>query len=628
MDADISSPSESERAYKLERRSTSAHIYDKITEVANVITKSEDLYPWANVLLIAVAIGVIEYLPAAALAWTVPLRFRLLDWMVSNFGLVVMILTNIALSMACVCGAVLLTLLVAPSTAGSGVPQLGAYLCNGEMVSDDFLSIKAVAVKMIGVVMAISGGLAIGREGPAIHIGAAIGDLTNRLVNKTIRVTTGYKIPFDGFVKSNVVMMGAASGFASAFRAPIGGMLYCLEEIATHWDIRAHMTVGAQMFVAVAVSAFITDTIVRSTRGSGGFSFSSIIIFDGDENELYDGVIYTYTDIVGFLLTAIVCGVVGGLYTKASIWMHRFRQRTPWLKPWYAKVVDAAIVAAITAAVFSSESLLYTHCKHVPESDDDGHHRMLSAGGGERKYVQYSCGESSYSELASLSLTGEEGVIRHLLSRDSVEFQLIPLLIFLVTYTPLTVLVRGLPIPCGSFVPNLLLGSLIGRIIGEFAEFTFPNSQISEPGVYALVGAAAQLGAWTRTMMAVVVTLVEITGDIGLAGPLICCVVLSRGIATQISHHSFTHVLFYDIVDRPGSPETPMLHPNDWEPPGPKSRRLRRTSDHGPVSVESDDAMYGESASSDTDSYYKTQPPVAAVSTEDITVDCEHEARV
>jgi len=470
--------------------------------------------------------------------------------------------------------------------------------------------------------LAISGGLAIGREGPAIHIGAAIGDLTNRLVNKTIRMTTGYKVPFDGLVKSNVVMMGAAAGFASAFRAPVGGMLYCVEEIATHWDIRAHMTVGAQMFVTVAVSAFTTYAIVRSTRNSEGFSFSSIIIFDGDEAALHDGVIYTYTDILGFLLTAVVCGVIGGVYTKASIWVHRFRQQCTWLKPMYAKVIDAMLVAAVTAAVFSSESLVYTHCKHVPEFDDDGNHRMLAGAGAERKYVQYSCGENSYSELASLSLTGEEGVIRHLLSRDSVEFRLVPLLIFLVTYTPLTVLVRGLPLPCGSFVPNLLLGSLIGRIIGEFAELTFPDSQISVPGVYALIGAASQLGAWTRTMMAVVVTLVEITGDVGLIGPLICCVVVSRGIATHICHHSFTHELFYAIVDEPDSHETPMLHPNDWAPPGPKSRRVRRSVDHGSIDGGSVADGYGGA-----DTYYRPQTTIAEESTADITVD-NQEARV
>ena len=96
---------------------------------------------------------------------------------------------------------------------------------------------------------------------------------------------------------------------------------------------------------------------------------------------------------------------------------------------------------------------------------------------------------------------------------------------------------------------NLLLGSVIGRIVGELAQLVFPNSNISVPGVYALIGAAAQLGAWTRTMMAVVVTLIEITGDVGMTIPLIVAVIIARSLSTMVAHHSYTHHLFYELVD-------------------------------------------------------------------------------
>jgi H+/Cl- antiporter ClcA len=85
-------------------------------------------------------------------------------------------------------------------------------------------------------------------------------------------------------------------------------------------------------------------------------------------------------------------------------------------------------------------------------------------------------------------------VIRHLLSRDKEEFTLPALLFFFASYLPLSLIVRAIPVPMGSFVRNRLIGSLLGRIIGELAELTFPNHIISEPGVYALIGAAAMLG--------------------------------------------------------------------------------------------------------------------------------------
>ena len=80
------------------------------------------------------------------------------------------------------------------------------------------------------------------------------------------------------------------------------------------------------------------------------------------------------------------------------------------------------------------------------------------------------------------------------------------------------ILSMGLKLPCGSFVPNLLLGSCIGRICGEWVT-AISASGVSHPGVYALIGAAALLGSWTRTMIAVVVTLIEISGDVGLGKP-------------------------------------------------------------------------------------------------------------
>jgi hypothetical protein len=166
--------------------------------------------------------------------------------------------------------------------------------------------------------------------------------------------------------------------------------------------------------------------------------------------------------------------------------------------------------------------------------------------------------------LPVVCCAGEEGVIRHLLSRDDEEFGLLSLVIFFFGYMPLTLIVRSLPIPMGSFVPNLLLGALVGRIVGEVAQEIYPHSLISEPGVFALVGAGAMLGAWTRTMIAIVVTLLEVSGDIGLVNPLICSVIIARYIATAIEGHSYTHALFYNLVDAPGS-DTHKLHPDDWQ---------------------------------------------------------------
>jgi H+/Cl- antiporter ClcA len=371
----------------LTRLPSAAQVLESIaTNVKTLITppRQEDVYPWMNVVLIAVTVGTIEYLPAAALAWTIPQKYDFLDWVINNYGVGIMTVVNIALCVACVVASVLITSLV-PAASGSGIPPLIAYLFNGKMTNKYLLSVRMVIVKMIGVVLAISGGLAIGREGPAIHIGAAVGDLTNRLINKTIRLVTGKKIKFDGGVKCNVVMMGATAGFASAFRSPVGGLMYCVEEIASHWDIKSHMTTGAQTFLAAAVAAFVTDFIIRLTNDNNTIQFSSIIIFDGTDVALFEGAIYTYLDLPGFLAIAIVCGALAGYTTKASNYLRAWRYQTAYRQQLWVVVRDAVLVAGLTALVFSMESLLYEHCKGVPEDDQDDGHRRLSGGGGERQ---------------------------------------------------------------------------------------------------------------------------------------------------------------------------------------------------------------------------------------------------
>lgn len=590
-ESDISSSQEKEQLEADDaRESHSANIVRQMSNgISGFLQKSyhvmvpdrEEMYPWINVLLVALTVGTIEVLPVLCLAWSIPLKYDFLDTIMRKYGAVTMFEVNWAISVVLVVLGVLITR-TTPIASGSGIPQLIAYLYNGKKLDKQLLSPQMVLVKMIGVVLGLTGGLVIGREGPAIAMGAGIADSTNRLINKSIRLVTGKKVPFDGYVKSNIVMMGATAGFASAFRAPIGGLLYCVEELATHWDIKSHMTVGAQTFFVAMVGAFVTQTIITEMSGGAGLEFSSIVIFSQEDADNNTGTGFEYVDIAMFVVLAVICGIISGIKTIMSNYCRGLPYRSDNRRTLLHVVLSAVVVASITAVVFSLGPMMYTRCR-LDEAHADDDHRRLAGGGGERKFVQYTCPEGEHSQLASLSLTGEEAVIRHLLSRDGEEFELATLLIFFVMYFPLTLIVKVLPIPMGSFVPNLLLGSLTGRIVGLVAQEIFPDSIISPPGVYALVGAGALLSAWTRTMTAIVVTLLEVSGDMGLSKPLILAVIISRGIAMRIAHHSFTHELFYVLVDPHNATGGSILHPNDWQKPAKDGKILRRMSSEGSV---------------------------------------------
>ena len=69
---------------------------------------------------------------------------------------------------------------------------------------------------------------------------------------------------------------------------------------------------------------------------------------------------------------------------------------------------------------------------------------------------------------------------------------------------------------------RLLAGGCIGRVVGELVDLIPAfDGHMSDPGVYAAIGAAAALGGFTRSTIAVVATITEVTGDVSIIAPVI-----------------------------------------------------------------------------------------------------------
>ena len=61
-----------------------------------------------------------------------------------------------------------------PDAAGSGIGAVKAYL-NGIRSNQKFARLPLFVVKVVGTILSVSSGLAVGQEGPLIHIGAIVG---------------------------------------------------------------------------------------------------------------------------------------------------------------------------------------------------------------------------------------------------------------------------------------------------------------------------------------------------------------------------------------------------------------------------------------------------------------------
>ncbi len=120
-----------------------------------------------------------------------------------------------------------------PLAAGSGIQHVEAVF-RGDARPP---LIRLLPAKFIGGVLGIGSGLVLGREGPTVHMGAAIGAEAARRA----------RLP-DSEVRMMQTALGGA-GLAVAFNAPIGGTLFTLEEVTRCFRVK---TVLATLFAAAA----------------------------------------------------------------------------------------------------------------------------------------------------------------------------------------------------------------------------------------------------------------------------------------------------------------------------------------------------------------------------------------
>ena len=104
--------------------------------------------------------------------------------------------------------------------AGSGVAEVKVILSG--FVVHGYLGVKTLVVKTLALILSISSGLSLGKEGPYVHIATCIGNIACRMFSKYNHN--------DG-KRREVLSASAASGVAVAFGAPIGGVLFSLEEV-------------------------------------------------------------------------------------------------------------------------------------------------------------------------------------------------------------------------------------------------------------------------------------------------------------------------------------------------------------------------------------------------------------
>jgi len=211
----------------------------EIQEYLDVSHEQHKLFPRA--VLVGIAAGGVAVIFRAFLAGGDLLRNRLIAWShgVPMLGWIFPMLFSAT-------GAILAVTLVsrcAPEAAGSGIPHLKAVLHRLRNLTWG----RVLVVKLASGVIAIGSGLALGREGPSVHMGGAVGD----------GIARGLKLsPQD---RLTLTAAGAGAGLAAAFNAPLSGLVFVLEEVQR--DFRP------AVFGAAFLAAATADVVSRFVSG-------------------------------------------------------------------------------------------------------------------------------------------------------------------------------------------------------------------------------------------------------------------------------------------------------------------------------------------------------------------------
>ena len=230
---------------------------------------------------------------------------------------------------------------------GSGIPQVIAALHAPRTEEEDTLmrrlfGLRVIVGKILVSLLGLLGGLTIGREGPTVHIGAAI-----------MAETRGFYPHRNAQLERRLLLAGAAAGLSAAFNTPLAGIIFAIEELARDFESRTN----GIMITAVVFSG------LTSLALAGNYLYFGQINVPGNLGGAF---------VLPVILSAALCGLLGAAFNLSLLrwrtwmpdWLIALRQRKPVL---FALAVGLAIAAIGVGTHGETWGSGYDQARHLLE---------------------------------------------------------------------------------------------------------------------------------------------------------------------------------------------------------------------------------------------------------------------
>jgi CIC family chloride channel protein len=254
-------------------------VRSEIQEYLDIRQQRRWIFPRAA--LVGAAAGVMALLFRAALTGMDALRNRMIDWAHAfpAWGWIFPVMFTAIGTLV----SIHLVRRYAPEASGSGISHLEAVLHRFRSLEWT----RVLPVKFFGGILAIGSGLALGREGPTVQMGGALGDAISRFMKVSPRE------------RLTLISAGAGAGLAAAFNAPLSGLVFVLEEVRRDFQ--------PIVFGAAFIAAVIADIIARI--GAGPFPVFLVPSYPTPP----------LSSLVIFAIMGIAAGLLGVLFNRSLL---------------------------------------------------------------------------------------------------------------------------------------------------------------------------------------------------------------------------------------------------------------------------------------------------------------------
>jgi H+/Cl- antiporter ClcA len=177
-----------------------------------------------------------------------------------------------------------------PGAEGSGIPQtIHALRPDSGDASSALLKLRTVIARMLLAGAALLSGASIGREGPTVHVGAAVARYFARWMPHAAQPAQ----------QRALILAGGAAGVAAAFNTPLAGIVFAIEELSRSFEERA----SGVALTAVILAGVISIALV------GDYTYFGQPAVSSEFHSLSMKVI----------AVALAGGLAGGLFSRITL---------------------------------------------------------------------------------------------------------------------------------------------------------------------------------------------------------------------------------------------------------------------------------------------------------------------